>query len=94
MRNRSVIYSKSNKSKVYALQEQVSSLQRKSAEPIAVLTKTPPGTLQRFLCYVHWDEQRLLDRIQWIVARDYAHPDTIGTVDDTGHPKKRPSLTS
>jgi len=67
---------------------QVSSLQRKSAEPIAVLTKTPPRTLQRFLSYVHWDEQRLRDRIQWIVARDYARPDAIGTVDDTGHPKK------
>ena len=67
---------------------QVSSLQRKSAEPIALLTKTPPRTLQRFLSYVHWDEQRLRDRIQWIVARDHAHPDAIGTVDDTGHPKK------
>jgi len=67
---------------------QVSSLQRKSAEPIALLTKTPPRTLQRFLSYVHWDEQRLRDRIQWIVTRDHAHPDATGTVDDTGHPKK------
>jgi SRSO17 transposase len=67
---------------------QVSSLQRKSAEPIALLTKTPPRTLQRFLSYVHWDEQRLRDRIQWIVVRDHAHPDAVGTVDDTGHPKK------
>ena len=70
------------------LRGQVSSLQRKSAEPIALLTKTPPRTLQRFLSYVHWDEQRLRDRIQWIVARDHAHPEAIGTVDDTGHPKK------
>jgi len=67
---------------------QVSSLQRKSIEPIALLMKTPPRTLQRFLSYVHWDEQRLRDRIQWIVARDHAHPDAVGTVDDTGHPKK------
>ena len=67
---------------------QVSSLDRKSAEPIALLTKTPPRTLQRFLSYVHWDEQRLRDRIQWIIARDHLHPDAIGTVDDTGHPKK------
>jgi SRSO17 transposase len=67
---------------------QVSSLQRKSAEPIALLAKTPPRTLQRFLSYVHWDEQRLRDRIQWIVARDYAHPDAIGIADDSGHPKK------
>ena len=67
---------------------QVSSLHRKSAEPIALLVKTPPRTLQRFLSYVHWDEQRLRDRIQWIVARDHGHPDATGTVDDTGHPKK------
>jgi len=67
---------------------QVSSLQRKSAEPMALLAKTPPRTLQRFISYVHWDEQRLRDRIQWIVARDHAHPQAIGTVDDTGHPKK------
>jgi SRSO17 transposase len=67
---------------------QVSSLQRKSAEPIALLTKTPPRTLQRFFSYVHWDEQRLRDRIQWVVTKDHAHPDAIGTVDDTGHPKK------
>jgi SRSO17 transposase len=67
---------------------QVSSLQRKSAEPIALLTKTPPRTLQRFLSYVHWDEQRLRDRIQWIIVRDHAHPDAVGTVDETGNPKK------
>jgi len=67
---------------------QVSSLQRKSVEPMALLTKTPPRTLQRFLSYVHWDQQRLRDRIQWIVTRDHCQPDAIGTVDDTGHLKK------
>lgn len=67
---------------------QVSSLQRKSAEPIALLAKTPPRTLQRFLSYVHWDQQRLRNRIQWIIATDHANPDAIGIVDDSGHPKK------
>jgi SRSO17 transposase len=67
---------------------QVSSLQRKSVEPIALMVKTPPRTLQRFLSYVHWDEQRLRDKIQWHIAKDFAHPEAIGTVDDTGHPKK------
>jgi len=28
------------------------------------------------------------DRIQWFVAREYAHPKAIGTVDETGHPKQ------
>jgi SRSO17 transposase len=67
---------------------QLSNLQRKSAEPIALATKTPPRTLQRFLSSVHWDQQRLVDRLQWLVANDHSDPDAIGTVDDTGHPKQ------
>jgi SRSO17 transposase len=67
---------------------QLSNLQRKSAEPIALATKTPPRTLQRFLSSVHWDQRRLVDRLQWVVAHDHCDPDAIGTVDDTGHPKQ------
>jgi SRSO17 transposase len=67
---------------------QMSGLQRKSAEPIALQAKTPPRTLQRFLSSVQWDHQRMRDRIQWFVAREHAHPKAIGTVDETGHPKQ------
>jgi len=52
------------------------------------LAKTPPRTLQRFLSYVHWDQERMRDRIQWVVAKDHAHPEAIGTVDETGNPKQ------
>jgi len=34
---------------------QLSNLQRKSAEPIALATKTPPRTLRRLLSLAHWE---------------------------------------
>ncbi len=67
---------------------QASDLHRKSLEPIALLNGTPPRTLQRFLESVQWDEQRLRDRVQWMVARDHSDPQAIGIVDESGHPKK------
>ncbi len=67
---------------------QVSDLPRKSIEPMALAAGVRPRTLQCFLASARWDEHRMRDRIQWIVARDYAHPDAVGTVDDTGSPKK------
>lgn len=67
---------------------QMSGLQRKSVEPIALQAKTPPRTLQRFLSSVQWDHRRMRDRIQWFVAREHSHSKGIGTVDETGHPKQ------
>jgi len=67
---------------------QLSDLPRKSVEPIALAAQTPPRTLQRFLSSVEADEEHLVNRIQWLVARDHAAPQAVGTVDDTGNPKK------
>ncbi|KKL79067.1 hypothetical protein LCGC14_2018550 [marine sediment metagenome] len=67
---------------------QLSDLPRKSIEPIALARGTPPRTLQRFFESVQWDELRLRDRLQWIVTRDHADPQAIGTIDESGHPKK------
>jgi SRSO17 transposase len=67
---------------------QVSDLPRKSIEPIALAAGIPPRTLQCFLATAQWDEHRMRDRIQWIVARDHAHPQAVGVVDGTGNPKK------
>ena len=67
---------------------QLSDLPRKSIEPIALAADTPPRTLQRFLESVQWDEERLRDRLQRIVARDHADPCAIGLVDESGNPKK------
>jgi len=67
---------------------QVSRLQRKSIEPMALQAGTPPRTLQYFLSSVPWDGPRMRDRQQWIVARDHADPRAVGIVDETGNPKK------
>ncbi len=67
---------------------QLSDLQRKSGEPIALAAGTPPRTLQRFMEMVQWDEERMCDRLQHIVAGEHADPHAIGTIDETGHPKK------
>jgi len=70
------------------VQGQLSDLPRKSVEPMALANATPPRTLQRFLEWVRWDEGRLRDRLQAMVVRDHAHPRAIGTIDESGHPKK------
>jgi SRSO17 transposase len=67
---------------------QLSDLERKSIEPIALAANVPPRTLQYFLSSAPWDGPRLRDRVQWIVARDHSHPRAIGIIDESGNPKK------
>jgi SRSO17 transposase len=67
---------------------QLSDLERKSIEPIALAANVPPRTLQYFLSTGLWDGPRLRDRVQWIVARDHSHPRAIGLIDESGNPKK------
>jgi SRSO17 transposase len=65
----------------------MSDLQRKSVEPMALRAGIPPRSLQAFLGLLEWDEDRLVDRLQWIVARDHASPWAIGIIDETSSPK-------
>jgi SRSO17 transposase len=67
---------------------QLSDLDRKSVEPIALAADVPPRTLQRFLELVEWDERRLRDKLQRVVSRDHADPEAIGVLDESGNPKK------
>jgi len=67
---------------------QLSDLPRKSAEPIALAAKIPPRNLQWFLNNAAADDERMRDHTQRIVARDHAHPQAIGTIDESGNPKK------
>lgn len=67
---------------------QLSDLERKSIEPIALAANVPPRTLQYFLSTAPWDGPRLRDRLQWIIARDHSHPRAIGIIDESGNPKK------
>lgn len=70
------------------VQGQLSDLARKSVEPIALAAGISPRTLQGFFSYLDWDEQRLRDRQQRVVARDHSHPKAIGVIDESGNPKK------
>ena len=63
---------------------QLSDLKRKTAEGIALQFGKAPRTLQRFLESVKWDEEKLRDRCQEIVAKDHAHSEAIGVVDESG----------
>src|SRR5437879_1748604 len=66
---------------------QLSNLQRKSVEPIALFNNIAPRTLQEYLNSDVWDHPRARDRVQQIVARDHEDPKAIGIIDDSGHPK-------
>lgn len=67
---------------------QLSDLPRKSVEPMALKARVPVRTLQEFLSQHQWDDDRLRDRLQQIVVRDYARPQAIGIIDETSWVKK------
>jgi len=70
------------------VQGQFSNLPRKSIEPMAKWLEIPPRTLQEFLSLSEWDHDRLRDRVQELVVRDHAEPQSLLIVDESGHPKK------
>lgn len=67
---------------------QLSDLQRKSIEPMADAASLPPRNLQQFLSLHKWDEMRMRDTLEQIVASEHQHPCSIGIFDETGHSKK------
>jgi SRSO17 transposase len=69
------------------VQGQLSDVHRKTAEAIALRFGTAPRTLQRFLESIKWNETELRDRCQQIVAREHAHPQAIGIIDESGTAK-------
>lgn len=66
---------------------QLSDIQRKNCEAIALKFSQVPRTLQRFLESIKWNEEQLRDQCQKIIARDHAHDEAIGTVDESGTAK-------
>lgn len=70
------------------VQGQLSDLERKSLEPIALAAGVPPRTLQLFISSGHWDHEGVCDQMQRIVATEHAHPRSIGLIDESGNPKK------
>jgi SRSO17 transposase len=67
---------------------QLSDLPEKSVEPIALEAGVAPRTLQEFLSQLKWDDDRLRDRLQSIVATEHAGRHTIGIIDETSDVKK------
>ena len=67
---------------------QLSSLERKSLEPIALAAGVAPRTLQDFVAAGNWDHELMRDQSQRIVATKHAHPRSIGLIDESGNPKK------
>src|SRR5947199_1849335 len=72
--------------KIY-VQGLLSGLQRKNVEAIALEFGKPPRTLQRFAESIKWDEVGVRDDCQRVVARDHAHKEAIGCLDESGTAK-------
>lgn len=67
---------------------QLSALERKSVEPIALNAGVPVRTLQQFVATLKWNEDRLRTRVAEIVVRDHADEESVGILDETGWVKK------
>jgi SRSO17 transposase len=67
---------------------QLSDLNEKSVEPIALEADVAPRTLQEFLSQLIWDEDGMRTRIQRLVVNEHAGPHTIGLIDETSDPKR------
>jgi SRSO17 transposase len=67
---------------------QMSGLERKSVEPMALAAEVPVRTLQEFLTHLTWDEEQMRRRVAEIIVRDQAHAESIGLIDETGWVKK------
>jgi SRSO17 transposase len=67
---------------------QVSDLERKNVERIALNGGTNPRTLQEFLANYDWDHEAMRAQVQRIVATDHNGPMSIGIIDETSFAKK------
>jgi SRSO17 transposase len=67
---------------------QLSDIERKNVEAMALECGVPVRTLQEFLSQHVWDEDRVRDRVQDIVATEHVDPNSIGIIDETSAVKK------
>lgn len=71
----------------------LSNVARKNIETIALEFGPAPRTLQRFIESIKWDEVRVRETCQQLVAREHAHPQAIGCLDESGTAKSGPHTT-
>lgn len=67
---------------------QLSDLDRKNCETIALMKNIPPRNLQEFLASAQWDEDLATQRIHEIVAQRKSSALRIGIIDETSDLKK------
>jgi SRSO17 transposase len=72
---------------------QLSDLHRKTAEAIALRMGKAPRTLQRFLELIKWNEDRLRERCQQLVAREHAHAELYLPEEWANNPARRKKTT-
>ena len=65
----------------------LSNLQRKNIEAMALERGTAPRTLQRFVESIKWDEVHVRNDCQRLVAREHAHAEALGCIDESGTAK-------
>jgi SRSO17 transposase len=63
-------------------------LKRKSIEPIALAAGVPVRTLQEFLAFFAWDEDRVSHLLQQEVVDTHGSEQAIGVLDSCGHRKQ------
>lgn len=66
----------------------ISNLPRKNCEAIALQSGVPVRSVQWFLAGQRWDDQRMRNKIQRIVAKEHAGNHSIGIIDETSFVKK------
>jgi SRSO17 transposase len=67
---------------------QLSDFSAKSCEPIALAAGIPPRNLQEFLAHYRWEEDATRDRLQKMIVREHAGPNSIAIIDETSSVKK------
>lgn len=67
---------------------QLSQLERKNVERIALHAEVAPRTLQEFLASYAWDHEAMRNQLQNLVGTEHAGPHAIGIIDETSFLKK------
>jgi SRSO17 transposase len=67
---------------------QLSDVERKNVEAMALEAGVPVRTLQEFLSQYKWKEDLVRQRLQEIVRDEHAHEHSIGIIDETSDDKK------
>lgn len=66
----------------------VSNLARKNCEAIALQANVPVRSVQWFLAKQTWDHEAMRNKVQKLVAQNYAGKHSIGIIDETSFVKK------